>query len=217
MSIQPTGAGVSGISYYRSPAVKAPSTTAAEEAAKTASAQRPAADSIEISSAGKEAASEAAAETAPRPATKGVDAKQLKAMQDQQIASFKNMLAQMLNKQAAASGAISGSNITLTKDLFTNLKVDSATSAQAASAISEDGEWGVKAVAGRIMDMAVALSGGDNSKLDMLRQAVYDGFSAAEKQWGGALPDIAQQTRAEIDKRFEYWESNGSMDGYVMG
>lgn len=216
MAIQPTGAGVSGIGAYPTPAAKAAtSSVKAAEIQKTPEKPRPAADSIEISQAGKEAA-QAPAETPAKTATKGLDAKQLKALQEQQITSFKNMLAQMLNKQAGASSQLTGSNITLTKDLFANLKVDAATSAQASEAISENGEWGVKAVAGRIMDMAVALSGGDNSKLQMLKEAVYDGFSAAEKQWGGALPSITQQTRAEIDKRFEYWEANGSLDGYVM-
>ena len=38
--------------------------------------------------------------------------------------------------------------------------------------------WGVDAVATRLMDMAMALSGGDPSKAELLRDAVQKGFAA---------------------------------------
>ena len=87
----------------------------------------------------------------------------------------------------------------------------------AQQAISEDGEWGVNAVATRIVDMCVSLSGGDSSKLDEMRAAVEKGFEQAGVQWGTSLPSICNDTHDEINKRFDYWEQNGSMDGYVYG
>lgn len=143
---------------------------------------------------------------------KRLSADQLKAISDQQMSSFQNMLSKMLNKQASLAGKKEN---TLTKNFMQNLNVSSADSMAAASAIAEDGEWGVNAVAGRIMDMAVALSGGDTSKLSILKDAVEKGFGAAEKQWGGKLPSITDRTHEEINKRFDYWEKNGSLDGYT--
>lgn len=90
------------------------------------------------------------------------------------------------------------------------LNIDKATQLQAQQAIAEDGEWGVNAVAGRILDMAKALSGGDPSKIDTLRNAVMKGFGEAEKVWGGSLPEISYQTKAKVMEGFDEWakESN---------
>lgn len=123
----------------------------------------------------------------------------------------------MLKSQGGFQNIANGKNLQITKDLFSQLNITPADSAKAAQAISEDGEWGVKAVATRIMDMAVALSGGNTEKLSILRDAVEKGFAAAEKQWGGKLPSITQQTHKEIDNRFDYWEKYGTLDGYTMG
>lgn len=170
----------------------------AQQAGEAQDTQKPKnVDTVEISREGREAEA------------KKLTSQQLMELQDQQMASFQNMIASILNKQAG--------EVTITKDLFSQLTVSPETSANAAQAISEDGEWGVDAVAGRIMDMVVSMSGGDTSKLETYRDAVYKGFSQAEKQWGGTLPDISYKTRAELDKRFDYLGQNGSMDGYVMG
>lgn len=83
---------------------------------------------------------------------------------------------------------------------------------EAAEAISENGMWGVNAVASRLMNMAISLSGGDSSKAEMLREAVKKGF--AEVGALDSLPQVCQDTYAETMKRFDYWVENGSMDGY---
>ena len=82
----------------------------------------------------------------------------------------------------------------------------------AAQAISENGMWGVNAVSTRLMDMAVRLSGGDMEKLDELRNAVKKGFEAVGSL--DSLPQVCQDTYAETMARFDYWEANGSMEGY---
>lgn len=164
-------------------------------------------DTIEISEEGKKQASK----------NKGLSVDELKAIHEQQMASFNSMLANMLKSQGGMSNIANGTNIQITKDLFSKLNITPADSAKAAEAISEDGEWGVKAVATRIMDMAVALSGGDTEKLSVLRDAVEKGFAAAEKQWGGKLPSITGDTHTEINNRFDYWEKYGTLDGYTMG
>lgn len=163
-------------------------------------------DCIEVSEEGRNTDSK----------NKRLSADELNAIHEQQMASFDNMLSNMLNSQIGMSNIAEGTNILITKDLFSKLNITPADSAKAAQAISEDGEWGVKAFAVRIMDMAVALSGGDVEKLSVIRGVVEEGFSDAEKQWGGKLPSVAQDTHAEINSRFDYWEKHGTLDGYVM-
>lgn len=205
MSIQALSGNYASNAVYNVSPAKVDSAVEAlqgEEAKKS-----PSQDTIEISEEGRNQASK----------TKGLSADELKAIQDQQMASFNNMLASMLKSQGGFQNIANGSNLQITKDLFSQLNITPADSAKAAQAISEDGEWGVKAVATRIMDMAVALSGGNTEKLSVLRDAVEKGFAAAEKQWGGKLPSITQQTHKEIDNRFDYWEKYGTLDGYTMG
>ncbi len=83
---------------------------------------------------------------------------------------------------------------------------------EAQAAISEDGMWGVDAVATRLMDMAMALSGGDPSKAELLRDAVQKGFAAVGDL--DSLPQVCQDTYTETIKRFDYWVEKGSLDGY---
>lgn len=148
---------------------------------------------------------------------KRLTATQLEALQNQQAESLKQMLTSMMTNQAdkarMAKKGLSGLNA----DLFSRLTVTADQKLAAQQAISEDGEWGVKAVAGRILDMAVSLSGGDSSKISELRDAVEKGFKQAGGQWGQKLPSICQDTYDEVQKRFDYWEENGSVDGYQYG
>lgn len=92
------------------------------------------------------------------------------------------------------------SNLTL---FGQRLNVTPQQSADAAASIAEGGEYSVDAVATRIMSMAEALSGGDPSKFQVLRDAVEKGFGEARKVWGGELPDISNRTYDEIMKRFD--------------
>ena len=128
---------------------------------------------------------------------------QLKDDQAQRMESFVQMLRSMVVKQGQQS------NLTL---FGMDLYVTPEQSQAAAASIAEGGEYSVDAVAGRIMDMAQALSGGDASKIDTLRQAVQKGFKEAGVELGGELPSICGQTYDEVMKRFDEWEqqANGS-------
>ena len=143
-------------------------------------------------------------------APKKLTDKQIEDIKNQQTESMKNMVAQMLGNQAKIAGKANGQF-----DIFELLGAD-ATPETAAAAIAEDGEWGVDAVATRLVDMALSLSGGDSSKAQLLREAVQKGFEAAGLDFGSELPQICKDTYEETMKRFDYWEQNGSMDGYVM-
>lgn len=133
---------------------------------------------------------------------------QIEELRAQHQANFDNLMGQMMGKQARYSSAASS--------VLSDLPRLAKTPEDAQAAISEDGDWGIKAVATRIMDMAVGLCGGDTSKISILRNAVEKGFSQAKEAWGGELPSICNNTYKEISNRFDYWEANGSLDGYEM-
>lgn len=104
---------------------------------------------------------------------KKLSAEQLKALSDQRIASFKNMVSNMLGKQVK----------TLNKALFEGITISPEEQQAALEAISPGGEWSPEAVSENILNMAKALSGGDVSKLELLKNAVIKGFEAAETTW----------------------------------
>lgn len=83
--------------------------------------------------------------------------------------------------------------------------VDEATVKQAKEDISEEGYWGVKQTSDRIISFAKALTGGDPSKIETMKDAVENGFKAAKKLWGDELPDISQQTYDAVIKGFDEW------------
>lgn len=122
----------------------------------------------------------------------------LRQAQEARMASFKNMISQLLNKQGEKY------NATL-PNLKLSLSGEDVANAQ--KAIEEGGEWSVSAVAGRIMDMAKALSGGDASKIGVLKNAVIKGFKDAEKAWGGQMPEITGKTYDAVMKAFDEWEA----------
>lgn len=75
----------------------------------------------------------------------------------------------------------------------------------ARQAVSEDGEFGIKAVSDRLVDFAVSISGGDKSKLSELISAIDEGFAAAKKAFGGELPEISRQTYNETMRKLNEW------------
>lgn len=127
---------------------------------------------------------------------------QLKAAEEQRQQAFKNFISSMVTDQ------IGESNFSL---LGFDLKVTEADSQKALEAISDGGEYSIDSVATRIMDMAEALSGGDQTKLSLLRQAVTDGFSDAAKKLGlkdDDMPEITKKTYTEVMNRFDKWENS---------
>ena len=118
---------------------------------------------------------------------------------EKRISDFKELIRKMVAKQGEKS------NLTL---MGQKLNVSVEDSQKAQTAIAEGGEYSVDAVAGRIMDMAKALCGGDKSKIPVLRKAVQEGFKSAGLEFndGAGLPDICNKTYDEIMKRFDDWE-----------
>ena len=129
-------------------------------------------------------------------------AEQLELAEEQRQQAFHNFIQSMVTEQFEES------NFTLAG---LNLKVTEADSQKALEAISDDGEYSIDAVSTRIMDMAEALAGGDQTKLAMLREAVTAGFNDAAEKLGfkaEEMPDITKETYAEVMNRFDAWEQS---------
>lgn len=126
----------------------------------------------------------------------------MKADMTKNVSAFKMMVQGMFQKQGNTANTA----------LNALLKIDEATQLEAQAAIAEDGEWGVEQTANRILDFAKALSGGDSSKIGLLRNAFQQGYDAAEKIWGGALPDISRQTYDKVMDGFKQWEEGGAAE-----
>lgn len=95
------------------------------------------------------------------------------------------------------------------------LTTDAVTIEKAKAAIADDGEFGVRQVAERILNFAKSGMGDDPSKLAAIRAAVEKGFKEATEMLGGSLPDISQKTYAAIMGEFDRWESEGIPSGVV--
>lgn len=124
----------------------------------------------------------------------------LKADAEQRTSQFRSMVEQLMTKQSTTYGQATDIWSFLSKGDFT---VDPATKAQAQKDIAEDGYWGVNKTSDRIIQFATALTGGDPSKIEEMRNAFIKGYKQAEKTWGGSLPEISQQTYDAVMKKFD--------------
>ena len=144
--------------------------------------------------------------------TKQVDAK---------YASLKATVEALFTKQSEKAGQaqnLSFEQILETydgklKDFYQNLEVDEETRLAAQKEIAEDGFWGVKQTSERAIEFAKAISGGDPSKLGVLKDAIEKGYEAAEKAWGGELPEISQQTKEATLKGLDDWAKAAAQPG----
>lgn len=124
----------------------------------------------------------------------------MKADLEARTAQMTQLVQDMLSKQ--------GKSFATANDMWKflaggNYTVDAQTKAQAQADIAEDGYWGVKQTSERIFDFAKALAGDDTEKMKKMQEAFEKGFKQAEKTWGGALPQISQDTHAAVTKKFE--------------
>jgi hypothetical protein len=114
--------------------------------------------------------------------------------------AFRELVESLINKQGKKlEYLLEGKDVLL---------IDEDTRAAAVQAISENGQWGVKAVSERIVAFAKAVSGNDKTKIGELKEAIIQGFKEAEKAFGGKLPDISQSTYDEVMKQLDQWEQS---------
>jgi hypothetical protein len=134
-----------------------------------------------------------------RPKGRGLKANDIDALvenADRTFAGLRDLVRQMLLKQNEAAGKHKPE------------KIELPSAGEATLSISEDGEFGIKAVSDRIVNFAIAVSDNDPTKLAQLKESIDKGFAAAEKSFGGKLPDICYQTHDEIMKKLDKWSED---------
>lgn len=124
----------------------------------------------------------------------------LKANTDEQMTRLRELVSKLITKQ--------GSTYADANDMWNALReqkisVPPEVKAQAEADIAEDGYWGVKQTSDRIVDFAMALTGGDVTKLDKMVDAFKKGYAQAEKTWGGELPEISKKTYDAVMEKFD--------------
>lgn len=124
----------------------------------------------------------------------------MKADAEEHSKQLRNIVEQMMGKQSQTYGIANDMWKFLASGKF---EVDEATKLQAQEDVSEDGYWGVKQTSGRILDFATALTGGDPSKIEDMREAFKKGYKQAEKTWGGELPEISKKTYDAVMAGFD--------------
>ena len=123
----------------------------------------------------------------------------IKAEVDQIHSNLRNLVEKLLAKQGMTF-----------KDLKTggaDIKIDAETRAEAQKAIDEGGELSIENVSDRLVNFAKAISGGDKSKITLMRDSIEKGFKEAEKAFGGTLPDISYKTRERAMEKLDMWEN----------
>ena len=122
-----------------------------------------------------------------------------------------SQLRSLVEKLISGQGNAIGSSDDIWSFLRTgNFTVDAETKAQAQADIAEDGYWGVNQTSDRILDFAKALTGGDPSMIEKMRNAFKKGFEQATQTWGGKLPDISQKTYEATMKKFDDWANEAA-------
>lgn len=129
----------------------------------------------------------------------------LKSDSQRQVDSFKSMVQDMFQKQGLA---VKNSDDIWSMLASGNYIVDQATADKAKSLISEDGYWGVDQTSDRIVEMAKALSGGDEEGMNKMLAAFEKGYKQAAKSWGRELPDISKQTYDAVQQKFKDYQNS---------
>ncbi len=97
------------------------------------------------------------------------------------------------------------------QESINNGEIDQATIDKAKEDVAEDGYYGVEKTSDRLVDFAKAISGGDPEKIEMLRDAVLEGFKMAAEAWGDELPQISKDTYNATMDKFDAWATESGI------
>ena len=119
----------------------------------------------------------------------------LKRQSEENQASLIRLVEEMLRRQGKTLNLLNPGEI---------VEVDEQARLEAKELIGPDGPLGAEAVSQRLVDFAIALSGGDKSKAETLRAGIEKGFKEAEKILG-ELPEISKETYKLTMEKFDAW------------
>ncbi|MCX9158344.1 hypothetical protein OPU71_19660 [Niveibacterium sp. 24ML] len=180
----------------------------AEPAQAKAPAPPPAQDSLELRSRRNEAPITYSDPRKARTAETDPARPDLQAMLEaskKQVADIMAYLQPLLEKQ--------GLNLAKLASGEQRLTADPAAIEAAKAAIAEDGEFGVRKTAERILSFAKLATGNDPAQLENIRAAVQKGFDQARQVFGGTLPQISEDTYAAIMGELDRWATEGMPAG----
>ena len=137
---------------------------------------------------------------------------QLKADQEKMISNLMDIVMKTISGQGSTFAIATQDDMWkfLAEGKYT---ADEETVKKAQEDISEDGYWGVNQTSDRIVDFAIALSGGDSSKAEVLLDAFKKGYEQATGTWGKDLPDISSKTYDAVLDKFEQWKNGTYKSG----
>ncbi len=123
---------------------------------------------------------------------------QLKMESEKAHEQLRNLVRQLLERQG-----LTMEDVTSGKREFV---VGEQARTEAQAAIGEGGEQSAEKVSDRILEFANAISGGDKSKFELLKNAIEQGFSEAKKALGGTLPEVSQKTYDLVMDKLDKWK-----------
>jgi hypothetical protein len=127
---------------------------------------------------------------------------------EERVESFRQMVETLLGKQAERQGLAEGWSLQ-------DIEITPEMRAEAEEMLEEGGYFSVDETATRILDFAVALTGGDPSKIESMREAVQLGFDQAESKFG-EMPEISHETLAAVMNGFDEWAAEGSASAITL-
>ncbi len=148
-----------------------------------------------------------------KPTTTTIDMSRIDALQkkaDEALQPLRDMVKQLLKEQGKTfreANVDEKGRSDNDKDDATMVTITPEIRAEAQKNIADDGEYGIEKTASRLADFAKSISGGDTKKLETLKKAIQDGYDAAEKAFGGELPDISKKTLELTMKKLDEWAS----------
>ncbi|MBU0943443.1 MAG: hypothetical protein KJ804_16540 [Proteobacteria bacterium] len=120
-----------------------------------------------------------------------------------QYSLLRGLVVNMLKEQGIEFQAANGTQ---------KIDISSLSPEEATELIGEDGYFGVGQTSDRIVDFAIAVAGGDPSRLAAIKEGVENGFSEALDAFGGSLPDISYETYDAVMNKLDTWANVDSQE-----
>ncbi len=95
------------------------------------------------------------------------------------------------------SGEETQSGLSLSSLGYEGKAITELNPSEAKELISEEGFFGVDETSNRVASFVFTISENNVENLQDSREGIVAGFEAAEKMWGGTLPDISYETQAK--------------------
>lgn len=134
------------------------------------------------------------------------DLKEIEALQkqaDDALAPLRQMVESLLKEQGLT---FNRANVGKSNEKL--IKITPELRAEARRLVSEGGEFSIENTSTRLVDFAKAISGGDKSKIDALRENIKKGYAEAQKAFGGELPEISKKTLEMTMKKLDEWQNS---------